>query len=111
LGRKRHGDDGGAVEVWYDPHPWKVAAMTRIVHPHFPVEKLPDELRTAFGNATHVHLTVRDKDAEERLKAEMNAGIDRGLADIAAGRVHSAEEIDAFLDKEFPVPAEGGNAA
>jgi predicted transcriptional regulator len=74
--------------------------MTRIVHPHFPVEKLPDELRSAFGNATHVHLTVRDNEAEEQLKAEINAAVDRGLADIAAGRVHTAEEIEAWLTCE-----------
>jgi predicted transcriptional regulator len=85
--------------------------MTRIVHPHFPVEKLPDELRAAFGNATHVHLTVRDRDAEEQLKAEINAALDRGMADIAAGRVHTAEEIEAWLDQEFPLSAESENAA
>jgi predicted transcriptional regulator len=85
--------------------------MTRIAHPHFPVEKLPDELRAAFGNATHVHLTVKDKDAEARLKAEINAALDRGLADIAAGRVHTSEEIEAWLDQEFPVPTENENAA
>lgn len=85
--------------------------MTRIVHPHFPVEKLPDELRAAFGNATHVHLTVRDKEAEERLKVEINAALDRGLADVAAGRVHTAEDIEAWLDQEFPVPAESETAA
>jgi predicted transcriptional regulator len=85
--------------------------MTRIVHPHFPVEKLPDDLRAAFGNATHVHLTVTDKDAESQLKAEINAAIDRGLADIAAGRVHTADDIEAWLDQEFPVPSESENAA
>jgi hypothetical protein len=85
--------------------------MTRIVHPHFPVEKLPEELRAAFGNATHVHLTVKDREAEERLKLEIDAAIDRGLADVVAGRVHTAEEIEAFLDREFPVPREDENAA
>jgi len=85
--------------------------MTRIVHPHFPVEKLPDELRSAFGNATHVHLTVKDPEAEQRLRDEINAALDRGLADIAAGRVHTAEEIEAFLDEEFPLPREDENAA
>jgi len=85
--------------------------MTRIVHPHFPVEKLPEELRTAFGNATHVHLTVRDKEAEQRLQSEINAAIDRGLADVAAGRVHTIDEIEAFLDQEFPLVHEDENAA
>jgi predicted transcriptional regulator len=85
--------------------------MTRIIHPHYPVEKLPDELRAAFGNATHVHLTVKDKVAEERLLAEIDAALDRGLADFAAGRVHTAEEIDAFLDQEFPINQDDQNAA
>jgi predicted transcriptional regulator len=85
--------------------------MTRIVHPHYPVEKLPEELRAAFGNAKHVHLTVKDKAAEEQLLAEIDAALDRGLADIAAGRVHTAEEIDAFLDQEFPIVQDDQNAA
>jgi hypothetical protein len=85
--------------------------MTRIVHPHYPVDKLPEELRAAFGNATHVHLTVKDKAAEEQLLAKIDAALDRGLADIAAGRVHTAEEIDAFLDQEFPNVQDDQNAA
>jgi hypothetical protein len=85
--------------------------MTRIVHPHFPVEKLPQELRAALGNATHVRLTVEDKEAEERMLADIDAALDRGLSDIAAGRVHTAEEIDAFLDQEFPIIQDDQNAA
>jgi predicted transcriptional regulator len=85
--------------------------MTRIVHDNFPVERLPLELRNALGDATHVRLTVEDKEADRRLQAEIDAAIARGLADIEAGRVHSMDEIDAFLAQTFPLPTESETAA
>jgi hypothetical protein len=77
--------------------------MTRIVHPHFPVDKLPDELRAALGNATHVHLTVEDKEADERMLAELDETLVRASADIRAGRHFTAAEVLASLDEEIPL--------
>jgi hypothetical protein len=85
--------------------------MTRIIHENYPVERLPEDLRLALGNATHVRLTVEDKEAERRMMAELNAAIDEGRADVAAGRVHSFEDVMDFLANEFPVPGEKDHAA
>ena len=85
--------------------------MTRITHENYPVERLPEDLRLALGNATHVRLTVEDKDAERRLMAELSAAIDEGRSDAAAGRVHSFEDVMEFLAKEFPIPGEKDHAA
>jgi predicted transcriptional regulator len=85
--------------------------MTRIVHPHFPVEKLPEDMKRAFGDASHVRLTVEDTVAEEKLRAKINAAIDRGLADVAAGRTHSMEEVEAMMDKLFPLDPARDSAA
>jgi hypothetical protein len=71
--------------------------MTRIVHPHFPVEKLPEELRASFEGQTHVHLTVEDRESDEALLKEFDSLIQQGLDDIAAGNVHSAEEVREYF--------------
>ena len=75
--------------------------MTRIVHPHFPVEKLPEELRGEFEGQTHVHLIVEDKEADEALLKEFDALIQEGLDDIAAGRLYSAEDVRRILKEPF----------
>ena len=67
--------------------------MTRIVHDNFPVERLPQELRAAFDGMTHVRLTIEDRETDAALLAEFDAAIQRGLDDVAAGRVHSVEEV------------------
>ena len=77
--------------------------MTRIVHPHFPVERLPQELRAALGNATHVRLTVEDKEADEKLLAELDETLRRASADIKAGRFFTAEEVLAGIEEDFPL--------
>jgi predicted transcriptional regulator len=84
--------------------------MTRIVHNNYPVDRLPEDLQLALGNATHVRLTVEDKEAERRMMAELNAAIDEGIADVEAGRVHSFEEVMDFLAKDFPLPDEKDHA-
>jgi predicted transcriptional regulator len=77
--------------------------MTRIVHPHFPVEKLPEDLRKALGNATHVRLIVEDKEADERLLAELDETLRQASEDIKAGRFFTAEEVLASIEEEFPL--------
>jgi predicted transcriptional regulator len=85
--------------------------MTRIVHDRFPVERLPEELRRALGDLSHVRLTVEDEGEEDRMRAAINAAIDRGLADIAAGRVRSLEEVQAEMEALFPLPGKRASAA
>jgi hypothetical protein len=75
--------------------------MTRIVHPHFPVEKLPEELRASFKDQSHVRLVIDDKQEDAALLAEFDAKIQEGLDDIETGRVHSAEEVRRLLKERF----------
>lgn len=77
--------------------------MTRIVHPHFPVEKLPEDLRRALGNATHVRLTVEDKEADDRVLAELDGTLKRASDDIKAGRFFTADEVLASIEKDYPL--------
>jgi bifunctional DNA-binding transcriptional regulator/antitoxin component of YhaV-PrlF toxin-antitoxin module len=67
--------------------------MTRIVHENFPVERLPDELRKALGDATHVRLTVEDKAADETELAKLDAVLAAASAEVRAGRGLTAEKV------------------
>jgi predicted transcriptional regulator len=85
--------------------------MTRIVHPHFPVEKLPEELKRALGDVSHVRLTVEDTVSQDKMREKINAAIDMGLADVAAGRVSSVEDVQARMEKRFPLDPARDSAA
>jgi hypothetical protein len=67
--------------------------MTRIVHDNFPVERLPDDLRRALGNSTHVRLTIDDLEDDKILLAELDATLQRASEDVHNGRTCSADEV------------------
>ncbi len=60
--------------------------MTKIVDEHFPVTDLPERLRLALGNATHVKLTIEDREADEALRREFMEEVAKGMAQLDAGQ-------------------------
>jgi predicted transcriptional regulator len=75
--------------------------MSRIVHPSFPVERLPEEFRAALGNSTHVRLTIEDIADDEALLSELEAMLDQGMQDIEAGRTFTYDEVQRSLNGRF----------
>jgi antitoxin ParD1/3/4 len=64
-----------------------------------------------YGNASEVlRDALRLMEARERRLAALDASIERGLADIKAGRVHDAEDVFDELEAELealPIRAAG----
>jgi predicted transcriptional regulator len=75
------------------------------------VAKLPDELKRALGDVSHVRLMVEDTEAEEQVRAAVNAAIDRGLADVEAGRVRPLKDVQAIVEKLLPLDPARDSAA
>ncbi len=67
--------------------------MSRIIHDHYPVERLPDDLRRTLGNTTHVRLTIDDLEDDKILLAELDATLQRASEDVRNGRVYSVDEV------------------
>ncbi len=64
-----------------------------------------------YNNASEVvraglRLLESEEELRKRNMAELDAAIDRGLADIAAGRTHAIDEVRAHLRAEFGSPDE-----
>ncbi len=61
--------------------------MNRIVKEHYPVEKLPEDLREGFaqGALVRVTLIVEDKDADAAILEELDRKLDKARADVARG--------------------------
>lgn len=75
--------------------------MSRIVHPHFPVERLPAEFRDMLGNSTHVRLTIEDTADDEAMLRELDAMLDEAKRDIDAGNGVTLDEVRAMIGEEF----------
>jgi hypothetical protein len=73
--------------------------MNKIIKHHYPVEKLPEDLRAGLGDTTHVRITVilEDEAEDQALLAALDAKLDKARADIAAGRGMSFDEVRANL--------------
>lgn len=55
-----------------------------------------------YGNASEVlRAALRPMEDRERRPASVDAAIERGLADIEAGRVHAAEDVFAELKARY----------
>jgi predicted transcriptional regulator len=75
--------------------------MTKIVDEHFPVADLPERLRLALGNATHVKLTIEDRAADEALLKEFRDEVAKGFESIEAGRYFTVEQVRARMKARF----------
>lgn len=72
-----------------------------IVHDRVPIESLPEELRTGFPAGTHVRVMIERAMTDEQLLEELDRQIAKGTADLKAGRVHSANDVRAWLTQRF----------
>lgn len=75
--------------------------MTKIIDDHFPVADLPERLRLALGNATHVKLTIEDRAADEALRREFMDEVSKGFSSIEASRSSPIEDVRARLAARF----------
>lgn len=73
--------------------------MNKIVKEHYPVEKLPEDLRAGLGAATHVRITVvlEDEQADAALLDDLDRKLHKAKADVTAGRGLSVEQVKANL--------------
>jgi bifunctional DNA-binding transcriptional regulator/antitoxin component of YhaV-PrlF toxin-antitoxin module len=71
--------------------------MNRIVKEHYPVEKLPADLREGLGDATHVRITVENKADDEAILVDLDAKLQKAMTDVASGRGLSADQVRASL--------------
>jgi hypothetical protein len=74
--------------------------MNRIVKEHYPVEKLPADLREGFpaGAKVRVTLLVENGPRDEALLEELDRKLNAALRDIEAGRGLTPEDVAATLE-------------
>lgn len=71
--------------------------MTRIVREHYPVDRLPPDLRSGLGNTTHVRIVVEDRMADEALLQDLDAKLHKAMTEIDAGRGLTLDQVKADL--------------
>ena len=79
--------------------------MNKIVREHYPVEKLPEDLRAVIGKATSVRLTIEPAEASET--SCTRSALQRARELVRSGqikRVTSQEAVDRIrkLRDEWP---------
>lgn len=81
--------------------------MNRIVKEHYPVEKLPEDLRVGLGGASHVRITVvvEGPAEDEAIAAELEAKLDKARADVVAGLGLTPEDVRANLQRHAALGA------
>jgi predicted transcriptional regulator len=89
------------VRAWYTLALEKDIPMTRIVDEHFPVADLPERIRLALGNATHVKLTIEDRAADEALRRDFMEAVSKGFEAIEAGRFFTVDQVRARMKARF----------
>jgi hypothetical protein len=75
--------------------------MNRIVKEHYPVEKLPDDIRSAIGDARSVTLVIEPEATRSEADGDGHQSL---LADMATWRLDgggrdSAERVRALRDE------------
>lgn len=86
LDRGPSGDDVEARYFWSDPPSWIAVGAT------------PDGAVAA--------LRAKDEEADEAALLELDRKIEEGLADLEAGRSHTADEVRAYMRARFGRPAD-----
>ncbi len=77
--------------------------MNRIVKEHYPVEKLPEDLRAGLGAATHVRITVvlEDEHGDAALLNDLDMKLHKAKADVTAGLGLSVEQVKTNLARHI----------
>lgn len=75
--------------------------MTRIVDEHFAVADLPERLRLALGNATHVKLTIEDGATDEALRREFMDEVAKGMKQLDDGKGIPIDQVREGLKARF----------
>ena len=74
--------------------------MNRIVHEHYPVEKLPADLRPEMPDS-RVRVVIEREMTDEELLADLHEKLRVGLDQLDAGLGLPAEEILARIEARF----------
>ncbi len=72
--------------------------MRRFICEAYPIDRLPQDLYPGLPSGRLVRVVIEDKITDDELRQELDAEIGKGLDDIAAGRVLSADEVLARID-------------
>lgn len=75
--------------------------MRRFVTDNYPLERLPRELHPGLPADRRVRVIIEDEITDEDLREERDRMLQEGLDDLAAGRVHPAEEVFAQLRAKY----------
>lgn len=82
--------------------------MRRFVAENYPIDKLPRDLHPHMPAGRKVRVIIEDEISDEDLTAEFRMEIEKGLDDLDAGKVLSAEEVRTNLAARFNWTSDAG---